>query len=91
MINVGTTAVLKRDVLGNESGIKGVCYETYQLGNRNGYSFIFPNGNYDGFGEDEVDIFFDMNSLEQTQLNYNFQNVIRLSEDFRNGYFDKVF
>lgn len=90
MITIGTTGVLKRSVLGNDKGTRGVCYETYNLGGTRVYSFIFPNGNYDGFGEDELDLFFYEDKFDDNSLYYNFTNVIHLSRDFENGTFNEV-
>jgi len=91
--SVGVILKLEMPVLGNNIGDKGVCYETYTLGGRSGYSFIFPNGRYDGFSEKEIDMFFDddFSDFSDEISSYQFTNVIQLSKDFRNGKFNSVF
>lgn len=89
-IQVGTKMELKTGVLGNPPGTEGVCYEVYQIGEHTGYSFIFPNGSFDGFSVADVKLFFDTSSdsfVPELHL-YKFKNVIKLAEDFRNGKFD---
>jgi len=81
-IRVGTVAELKRECLGNPKGTPGICYEVYNLDNRPGYSFIFENGNYDGFSPDEVDTILDIRF--QFEIEYKFINVMKLSQDFPN-------
>jgi len=49
----GSVVMLKRPMLGNNIYNVGVCYESYTLGNRTGLSFIFENGEYDGFSPEE--------------------------------------
>ena len=84
-MQVGTLVKLKVPCLGNKIGTKGVCYEVYNLGNHNGASVIFENGNYDGFGEDEQEQWLEV--IEHSKFKYNFTNVIKLSNDFENGVF----
>ena len=86
-ITVGTIAKLKVPCMGNPIGTLGVCYEIYELDNI-GYSFIFENGEYSGFGSDEIEPFLDI--VSQSNLTYNFTNVMKLSRDFDNGYFKEV-
>jgi len=81
-IVVGTVAELKRECLGNPPGTPGICYEVYTLDNRPGYSFIFENGNYDGFSPDEVEMLLDVRF--RFEIEYKFVNVGRLSQDFPN-------
>lgn len=92
LISVGTTMQLKTNVLGNAPGDIGVCYEVYELGGRRGWSFIFPNGEYDGFSPDDIERCFALNRVGRVHelANYEFDNVIKLNEDFRNGVFDKA-
>ena len=82
---VGSVYELKLNCLGNPSGTLGVCYEVYELGDHTGYSFIFQNGNYDGFGEDEVDEFLKYAAFDHSMKDYQFTNVMQLSNDFRDG------
>ncbi len=82
---VGSVYSLTVDCLGNPVGTLGVCYEVYHLGDHTGYAFIFQNGNYDGFGEDEVEDFLKHEAFDDAVKDYQFTNVIKLTEDFRNG------
>ena len=50
---VGMVVTLKVPCLGNQAGVKGVVYETYDLGGRPGCSVIFRNGLHDGFSPEE--------------------------------------
>jgi len=83
---IGDIVMLNCTMLGEKYGSIGVCYEEYGSG---GCSFIFTEGGYDGFSvEDQNDFLKKIGFLE---LNYNFKNVIRLTEDWRCGYFKKYF
>lgn len=83
-MQVGTIVKLKIDCLGNPKGSLGVCYEKYGNGGR---SFIFVNGNYDGFSREEQGLFLDEIGFSDECSGYRFTNVMRLSEDYRSGYF----
>jgi len=86
-IKVGTVVKLKVYCLRNPAGTLGVCYETYHLGDREGYGFIFENGEYDGFAPDEVaDCLAIVGTCESCE-DYEFSNVVRLSMDFEGGRF----
>jgi hypothetical protein len=89
---VGSLYSLKVPCLGNPEGTLGVCYEVYRLGDfstsrtgeHEGFSFIFQNGNYDGFSRDEVDMFLEHVATDFSVTDYRFINVMKLSEDFKN-------
>lgn len=94
-MRVGTVVKLKRDCLGNKVGILGVVFYDYG----DGFQAIFENGNYDGFhtegnfadtNQTEADFILQEVGFEPSLANYQFQNVIRVSEDFRKGLFDIV-
>ncbi len=57
---VGDVVKLKFGCLSNPIGTLGVCYETYEIGNREGAAFIFENGYYDGFAPDEQEKFLEL-------------------------------
>lgn len=99
-ILVGSVRKLKRDCLGNPAGTIGVCYELYNLGSHQGASFILPNGRYDGFSisrdndqPSDIELFFDdkFDLLAESVMDYQFTNVMKLSQDFDKGYFTKAF
>lgn len=84
-IKVGVVCQLKVPCLGNDIGTFGVCYDVYELSGRAGYSFIFQNGNYDGFSPDEVKEFLDIVAIDSNVEDYVFTNVIQLTKDWKNG------
>lgn len=92
-IQVGTLINLTEPCLQNEPGTTGLCVNVYNLGNRDGYFFIFPNGQYDGFSPYDVHRFMDVgsNGFCPELADYNFSNVIQLSRDFDDGRFDVAF
>jgi len=84
-MKVGSVVTLRVECLGNKAGTVGVCYETY--GSNFGYSlrepgcsFIFANGRYDGFSPDEQKHF--LIHQYDSDLKYNFTNVMQLITDF---------
>lgn len=78
----GSVVMLKRGLLGNEAYTLGVCYDSYIIGNRTGLSFIFENGEHDGFSPEEQDKFLFEVDFSMVTSNYQFTNVIKLQEDF---------
>jgi len=84
-MKLGSIVKLKVPCLGNPVGSMGVCYEEYSNGGR---SFIFQNGNYDGFSADEQISFLNEIGLSPKISSYKFKNVLSLSDDFRRGFFD---
>ena len=86
---VGQIVKLKQACLGNEPGTLGVCYEDYYIGHE-GSSFIFKNGNYDGFDLEEQKLFLEKVGLSIELSDYQFTNVMKLSQDFDRGIFDSV-
>ena len=89
MYKVGSIATLLVPCLGNKIGTRGVCYELYTLGNYSGASFIFENGNYDGFSVEEQKEF--LLKDKDTTFSYNFKSVMQLSQDFDRGLFNPLF
>lgn len=87
-MEIGTVATLKLPCLGNPAGARGVCYEVYRIGHRPGWSFVFKNGNYDGFSPCEVVQF--LRVVGHSGLRYSFRDVGRLAADFRDGHFAPV-
>jgi len=89
-MRIGTVVKLKGGLLGNEAGAIGVAYERYDIGHV-GFSFIFENGEYDGFDLSERERFLDVVGHCDAVSDYQFSNVIKLSRDFDSGYFTPVF
>ena len=84
--DVGTIVTIKTkvDLLGNKPGTLGLCYAAYGTGS----SFIFENGNYDGFSIEEQDMMLDYVGEDDEIARYEFQNVMKVSADFSKGVFD---
>jgi hypothetical protein len=87
IFEVGDVVTLKVACLGNPPGTRGVVYETYDLGDGPAASIIFENGEYDGFGPDELTDFLDFIDQCEEVAGYVFTNVIKLSLDFESGIF----
>ena len=93
-MQVGTIVILKVDCLGNKAGTLGVVFYDYN----EGVQAIFENGKYDGFshmnklgtGNEEIESEFFLQEVgyERKLSDYQFQNVIKLEEDFRKGMFN---
>jgi hypothetical protein len=95
-MKVGTVVELKRSCLGNPVGTKGVVFYQYDTGSQ----VIFENGNYDGFSAQPEPVFFGQSEQEfilqelgfdPIVAEYQFKNVINVSEDFRKGFFNHIF
>jgi hypothetical protein len=91
-IRVGTLVTAKRASGVCRAGERGVCYETYSLGGRPGYSFLFERGGYDGFSPEDVDAFLQVSDRVCPEVSgYRFTNVVRLTRDFEAGRFAAAF
>jgi hypothetical protein len=89
LLQVGSQVIAKRVTAVCDTGERGVCYETYELDGRPGWSFIFESGRYDGFSPDEVATFLEVTgAVCQDVADYDFKNVWRLCQDFRRGRFE---
>ena len=88
---VGHKVKLKIECMGNPIGTIGVCYETYNIGEPGGMSYIFKNGEYCGFSAEEQKDFFEEVGFCHEVANYDFTNVMQLSRDFDNSFFNPAF
>ena len=71
-----------------DRGERGVVYETYEMGERPGWSVIFQSGRHDGFSPCDMDFFLDVTDEVCEELTgYKFENVLRLVDDFGRGAF----
>ena len=84
-MKIGSIVRLKSECLDNPVGSIGVCYEEYS---EEGRSFIFQNGNYDGFSKEDQRHFLSEIGFSPKASTYTFRNVLELSRDFKNGFFD---
>lgn len=82
---IGQLVELTSPMLSNKIHTVGVCYEEYCIGIYSGKSYIFENGEYDGFSTEDQDEF--LRILGKYPLQYTSTNVMRLSDDFRRGVF----
>jgi hypothetical protein len=93
-LQVGDVVTLNTPMLGCQKGTRGVVYEVYQdfdESAKTAASIIFENGEYDGFSAEEQEVFLNEEKVFPYQKrDYKFENVMKLSEDFRNGYWDDV-
>jgi hypothetical protein len=89
-MKVGSIVKLKFPMLYCETGTRGVAYEHYVLGDRDGLSFIFENGEYDGFSPDEQRDYLMEIGFDPEIANYQFRSVMYLVDDFRMGRFDSA-
>jgi hypothetical protein len=89
---VGMICSIGQICLGNPEGSLAVVYEQYSVGHQNGVSIMFPNGKFDGFSVQCMEIFGVCPvRLSSSVTSYQFQDVIQLSADFKRGIFDKGF
>ncbi len=86
-MKVGTIVLLKMSMLGNPKNTVGLCYETY--GN-SGASFIFENGDCDGFSKEEQDSFLHTVGHSEHLESFQFRSVMILSDCYRAGKFSSV-
>lgn len=84
----GSIVRAKHDTPKWRKGEVAVCYEVYRIGVRPGFSFIFEGGFYDGFSPDELDTMLERTGEVCPEVaDYEFTNVIKLDQDFKNGRF----
>ena len=89
---VGSVVIAKRDTGVCAFGEAGVCYETYELDGRAGWSIIFQGGRYDGFSPVEAAAMLHVTGRQAANLyGYCFQNVRQLAKDYQAGKFAEAF
>lgn len=91
MFFVGDVVEINIAILGCMPGAIGVVYEEYDIGGGAGASIIFENGQYDGFSPDEQRMFLKKIGKCDAVKGYVFKNVIRLEQDFQQGFFKSGF
>ena len=85
---VGSVAFTRRLSSLWKKGERGVCYETYRIGERPGYSFIFEGGGYDGFSEDDLSSWLALTEeVAPSVMGFQFRNVMHLSGAYEAGWF----
>ena len=80
--------------LNNPKGAIGVVFNEYRdfdVDNERGIQVIFQNGEFDGFSVEEQFLFLEYIGHDFEKENYVFENVYKVSLDFRRGYWDESF
>jgi hypothetical protein len=90
-MKLGSVVKLASDLLGNQEGAVGVCYDVCTLADVEILSFIFENSEYDGFDDFEQKLYLNYIGECEELSSYKFVNVMKLSDDFRNGKFNCLF
>lgn len=86
---IGATFTLTRSMLGNPAGVIGYVFNQYpdfDDSDEVGVQVIFPNGNYDGFSAHEQKDFLHFEGFDSEYVDYEFENVMQVSRDFRDSY-----
>ena len=95
-LKVGDVVTLAMPMLGGNPGMRGVVYDVYNDFDdydKEGASIIFENGNYDGFSYEDQQTFLNEENVfpYQKKRFYEFSSVMKLTEDFKAGYWDEIF
>ena len=96
-LQVGDVVTNAMPLLGCEPGTRGVVYQVYEdfeEEGKFGASIIFENGAYDGFSHEDQQIMLNEEEVKYVPFwihNYKFTNVVKLTEDFREGFWDEIF
>jgi hypothetical protein len=73
-------------------GEASVCCETYRIGGRPGWSFVFERGGFDGFSAEDVALCLHLTGEVAPELaGYGFRGVGHLRADRRRGCFAGAF
>jgi hypothetical protein len=86
---IGMKFKLLYPMLGNPAETEGYVfnqYEDFDDPEEYGIQIIFPNGEYDGFSAREQHLYLKYVCACPEYSDYNFRNVMQVSEDFRKGY-----
>jgi hypothetical protein len=91
-LRVGSLAVAKRACAVFDLGEPGVCYESYRVGGRPGWSFVFARGGFDGFSPQDVALCLHLTGEVAPELaGYRFRSVGQLRVDHDAGRFVAAF
>jgi len=88
---IGMRFRLKREILGNSAGTIGYVFNQYpdfDVDGEFGFQIIFRNGDYDGFSFNERELYLEEDGFEEKYVDYEFQNVMQVSQDFADGYWN---
>ena len=96
-LKVGDVVALAMPMLKCDPGTRGVVYDVYEDFDdhkREGACIIFENGEYDGFSFEEQNLYLNIENVLFIPFyirEYKFKNVMKLSEDYKKGYWDEIF
>lgn len=88
---VGQKVILNRAMMDEKAGSVGYVVDTYKdfdIEGRVGAMIIFQEGSYDGFSAKEQDLYLQVKRVDQRYSSYVFHNVLQLSRDYDNGYWE---
>ena len=97
MYNIGDVVTLNTAMLGCNPGTRGVVFNSYtDFDNpaETGVQIIFENGEYDGFSASDQNTFLEPENVEYIPFyirDYKFENVMKVTRDFVNGFWDEIF
>lgn len=86
-MTVGDVVILRVPMLNEVLHAVGVVFNDYGTG----VQVIFEKGNYDGYDSDEQEMFLKKVGMDPTTAVYNFKNVMQVSRDYDNGFWNHVF
>jgi hypothetical protein len=86
---VGTIVVSRHTPEGtlHVNGLIGVCFNDYATGSQ----FIFSNGDYDGFSEEEQNTMLEVLGIEESSAGYKSTNIMSVNDGYRIGYWNEAF
>lgn len=97
MYRIGDVVTLNTAMLGCRPGTRGVVFNRYpdfDDMNKMGVQVIFENGEYDGFSYEDQQTFLEKEHVKYIPFfirEYEFENVMKLSRDFKEGFWDEIF
>jgi hypothetical protein len=86
-LTVGSRVILKREMLGERVGSVGfvfTIYPDFDDASKDGVQVIFQGGGYDGFSQEEQELYLDDRGVDSRYSMYEFKSVGQVEKDFRN-------
>ena len=90
-LRIGAIVTVGRPCMGNPAGARALAVDEYDSGDGPAWFLLFPNGDHDGFPLRDL-IAFNVQRVgfDASLAGYRFSSVMRLTEDWRSGVFDRV-
>jgi len=88
---VGSKVLLKKSMLGEKVGSMGFVFTTYpdfDDSSKEGVQVIFSGGGYDGFSQEEQELYLQDMGVDPRYSQYNFRNVNWVYADWRKKYWN---